>query len=295
MPLNRIAATRTRLLAALESAGQLDDVVHRVRSIAERCVVAPAPLRRALSGTDLGHPIHPVLVQLPIGLWSSTLVLDMMGLGRTRAARRLVGLGVLASLPAIASGASDWVDTDGAEARVGFVHASVNSVALLCFSASWLWRKDNRRGGGWWSMLGFTLAGAGGFLGGHLAYSLGVGVDTNAFEIGPEEWTSARGHVPTEPLVARTVEGVRVLVAQNESGRFALGDRCSHRGGPLSEGTLDGNCVTCPWHGSQFDLATGVAVRGPASAPQPIYESRVVKGNLQLRRQENRALRQRPV
>jgi nitrite reductase/ring-hydroxylating ferredoxin subunit/uncharacterized membrane protein len=291
---DRVGVTRIRILDTLEGAEQLDDVASRIRNVVQR-LVSPAPLRRLLSGTDLGHPSHPVLVQLPIGFWTSAWVLDLIGLGKTKAARNLVGLGVLTALPAIASGLSDWVDTDEAEARVGLVHAASNATAVACFSMSWWRRKRGRHSGVFWSMLGAALATVGGFLGGHLAYALGVGVDTNAFETGPEEWTPARGGVPTEDLVARTVDGVRVMVAQNEDGRFALADRCSHRGGPLSEGTLNAGCVTCPWHGSQFDLATGAPTRGPASIPQPVYESRVAADKLELRRLERRALRRRVV
>lgn len=292
--MNRLSAIRTRVIDAIEGAEPLDGVCHQIRTVAQG-VVKPAPMRRFLSGTDLGHPVHPVLVQLPIGLWTSAWVLDLMGLGKTRAVRTLVGLGVLSALPAVASGLSDWVDTDDAEARVGIVHATVNSAALACFSLSWLRRKSGHHSGALWSTLGATLATAGGFLGGHLAYALGVGVDTNAFEVGPEEWTAVRGNVPTEALVARTVDGVRVMVATNETGRFALADRCSHRGGPLSEGTLNGDCVTCPWHGSQFELVDGAPTRGPASIAQPVYENRVVEDKLELRRSERRALRRRPV
>jgi nitrite reductase/ring-hydroxylating ferredoxin subunit/uncharacterized membrane protein len=291
---NRVVALRTKVIGALEGAEQLDGVAGRARQVAQH-LVSPSPLRRLLSGTDLGHPSHPMLVQLPIGLWTSTLALDLIGLGKTKAARTLVGLGVLSALPALASGMSDWVDTDEAEARVGLVHATSNSIAVVCFSLSWWRRTRGRHGGTFWSMLGVTLAGGGGFLGGHLAYALGVGVDTNAFENGPDEWTTVRGSVPTEDLVARTVQGIRVMVATNEEGRFALADRCSHRGGPLSEGTLDAGCVTCPWHGSRFELATGVPVRGPASITQPVYENRVVVDRLELRRSEWRALRQRAV
>jgi nitrite reductase/ring-hydroxylating ferredoxin subunit/uncharacterized membrane protein len=291
---NRVSALRTQVIDALEGADQLDDVTGRLRHVAQT-LVKPAHLRRVLSGTDLGHPSHPMLVQLPIGLWTSTWTLDLIGRGRSKTARSLVGLGVLTALPAVASGLSDWVDTDEAEARVGFVHATTNSLAVVCFSVSWWRRKGGRHGGVFWSMLGATLATVGGLLGGHLAYSLGVGVDTNAFESGPDKWTAVRGSVPAETLVARTVEDVRVMVATNEEGRFALADRCSHRGGPLSEGTLDAGCVTCPWHGSQFELASGVPTRGPASIPQPVYENRVVSGKLELRRRERRALRQRAV
>ncbi|MGA7054696.1 MAG: DUF2231 domain-containing protein, partial [Mycobacterium sp.] len=175
--MNRVSALRTRMIDALESAEQLDDVTGRIRNAAQN-LVSPAPLRRLLSGTDLGHPSHPMLVQLPIGLWTSTWALDLIGLSKTKAARTLVGLGVLTALPAVASGMSDWVDTDEAEARVGLVHATTNSIAVACFSVSWWRRRGGRRGGVFWSMLGATLATAGGFLGGHLAYSLGVGVDT---------------------------------------------------------------------------------------------------------------------
>ncbi len=290
----RLGATRVRLLDALEGAEGLDDLAGKVRNGLRRWV-GPPPVRRALSGTDLGHPAHPMLVQLPIGLWTSAWLLDLAGLSRTKVARGFVGLGVLTALPTVASGVSDWIDTDGAEARVGLVHAAANATAVVCFSASWWRRRGGRHGGVFWSMAGASVATVGGFLGGHLAYSLGVGVDTNAFETGPDEWTAARGNVPTEPLVARTVGGVRVLVAETGAGRFALADRCSHRGGPLSEGTVDDDCVTCPWHGSRFALDTGLPVRGPASIPQPTYEIRVEGDRVELRRHERRALRRRPV
>lgn len=292
--MTRLGASRVRLLDTVERAEGLDGAVSQVRSITQRWL-SPDPLRRLLSGTDLGHPAHPMLVQLPIGFWTSAWVMDLAGLGRTKVARDLVGLGVLTAIPTVASGLSDWIDTDGAEARVGLVHAAANATAVACFSVSWWRRRAGRHGGFFWSMLGATVATVGGFLGGHLAYSLGVGVDTNAFETGPDEWTAVRGSVPTEPLVARTVGGVRVLVAQTGDARFALADRCSHRGGPLSEGTVDDGCVTCPWHGSRFDLDTGIPTRGPASVPQPTYESRVVGDKLELRRPEWRALRQRAV
>lgn len=292
--MNQLSEKRIRLVDAMEGAERLDNVISRVRTVAQK-LVEPAPLRRLLSGTDIGHPMHPVLVQLPIGLWTSALVLDLIAVDKTKAARTLIGLGVLSALPAVASGVSDWIDTDKAEARVGMVHAAANSAALACFSVSWFRRGGGRHSGVFWSTLGTALATAGGFLGGHLAYSLGIGVDTNAFETGPDEWTAVRGSVPTDALVARTVEGFRVMVATNEQGRFALADRCSHRGGPLSEGSLEGACVTCPWHGSQFELLSGVPTRGPASIPQPVYETRVVGDKLELRRRERRALRRRAV
>ena len=113
--MNRLGVTRQRWLEAVERSNKLDPVAKKVRRPAQRAI-RPTPLRRLLSGTDLGHPAHPMLVQLPIGLWTSAWVMDLTGLGKTKMARSLVGLGVLTALPAVASGVSEWIDTDEGEA-----------------------------------------------------------------------------------------------------------------------------------------------------------------------------------
>lgn len=84
MPLNRASVVRSKLVSSLKKSEQLDNAVWRTRAVVQH-LVSPAPLRRSLSGTDLGHPIHPVLVQLPFGLWFSTSILDVIGwAGRER-------------------------------------------------------------------------------------------------------------------------------------------------------------------------------------------------------------------
>jgi nitrite reductase/ring-hydroxylating ferredoxin subunit/uncharacterized membrane protein len=252
--------------------------------------------RDLLSGTALGHPAHPLLVDIPIGCWTSAVLLDLTTAHQQRASRRLLGFGVLASLPAIATGLSDWSDTDEAEARVGLVHASLNSLAIGCFAISWWRRRLGGRAGRRWSLVGAVLASGAGWLGGHLAFALGVGIDTNAFEVGPADWTIADGSQPREGAVAcLTVGGVRVAAVRSEGALHALADRCGHRGGPLSEGDLEDGCLVCPWHGSRFELGSGLPVHGPASVPQPVYQIRVADDGVQLRRSEKRALRQRSV
>jgi nitrite reductase/ring-hydroxylating ferredoxin subunit len=116
---------------------------------------------------------------------------------------------------------------------------------------------------------------------------MGVGVDRNAFDSEPEEWTAAEGGLPsgTEPTCV-LVDGVRVAVVNTETGPAALADRCSHRGGPLSEGEKRENCLVCPWHGSAFDIDSGVPTAGPASGKQPTYETRVTDNGLELRRRK---------
>ena len=150
---------------------------------------------------------------------------------------------------------------------------------------SWWARRRGGRAGQCWSLLGATVATGAGWLGGHLAYNMGVGVDADAFEIGPANWTEVSGKIdPNGGVSGGIVDGVRVVAVQTGGTAHVLAGRCSHRGGPLSEGHRQGNCLVCPWHGSQFDLDSGVPAKGPASVPQPVYEARIEDGDLEVRR-----------
>lgn len=283
------------LLEYIERRQSLDKVLGTLQQGGRRYLQSRR-LRTLLSGTPLGHPAHPMLVDVPIGFWTSAMVLDFTSAGQRKAARRLVGLGVLAAVPAIATGLSDWLDTDGAEARVGLVHASVNSAAVIAYATSWWARRRGGLAGLGWSLAGAATATVGGWLGGHLAYGLGIGVDTNAFESGPEDWAAAQGALSKSGNPACVVsDGVRIAAVAIDGNVLAMADRCSHRGGPLSEGHVSGDCLVCPWHGSAFDLCTGVPMDGPASIPQPTYKARIVDGSLEVMRHEPRALRRRAV
>jgi nitrite reductase/ring-hydroxylating ferredoxin subunit len=130
-----------------------------------------------------------------------------------------------------------------------------------------------------------------------MAYALGVGVDTTAFQGAPEEWTdvAAESEVTTAPKVV-SAGGVPVLLMRSGTSITAMYDRCTHRGGPLHEGSVEDGCITCPWHGSQFRLADGAVAKGPATRPQPTFEVRVSDGRVQVRRaEEPRSLRLNPV
>jgi nitrite reductase/ring-hydroxylating ferredoxin subunit/uncharacterized membrane protein len=280
-----------RLVERLERTAALDGVAGVVQRNAQ-AIYRPGALKDALSGTWLGHPLHPLLILMPLGCWTSASFLDLVGgRGSQTAADRLVAAGVVSALPTAAAGASDWSDTEGAERRVGFVHAAANSAGLICFTASWVARKRGRRAKGVaLALAGHAFAGLGGYLGGHLTYAAGVGVDTTAFQSGPEEWTPVldAGEVPEGRPVGTDVDGVRLLLVREGDEVRALAARCTHRGGPLDEGEVADGCVRCPWHGSRFELATGGIVQGPATAPQPAYETRVVAGRVEVRRSEPR-------
>ncbi|GAA3501789.1 hypothetical protein GCM10019016_088960 [Streptomyces prasinosporus] len=282
-----------RLLDALErypGADAVTDVLGRgVRGL---------PLGRArdlLHGRWLGHPVHPLLVQVPIGSWLSAAVLDLRS-DRSREAGLLVGVGLAAAGPAALTGAVDWAELHRPQMRVGLVHALANTTAVGLYGASLLCRLTGRTGAGRaCGFLGLTAVGLGGMLGGHMAYRQASGAN-HAEEVPHvvgEGWhrIGAVDEFPAGRPVRRTVDDVPVLVVREPGGTLhALAERCSHLAGPLSEGTVADGCVRCPWHGSVFRLSDGWNVRGPATAPQPAFDTRVVDGHVEvsLRRQDGR-------
>jgi nitrite reductase/ring-hydroxylating ferredoxin subunit/uncharacterized membrane protein len=240
-------------------------------------------VKDALSGTAAGHPLHPALVALPIGTFASVAVLDAMGTD-PRAARKLLGFGLLTVAPTAAAGVSDWGDTGGRERRVGLVHALCNVGSTLLMATSW-WRRRRGGSGRGLSTAGLGLLAVSGWLGGHLAYARGIGVDVTAFEEEISQWTDAVSDdelLADQPVVARVGRN-EVMLVRHDGRVVAIAERCSHRGGPLHEGELVDGCVQCPWHGSRFVLADGSLARGPATRPQRAYETRVVAGRVQVR------------
>ncbi|MFC7329703.1 Rieske 2Fe-2S domain-containing protein [Marinactinospora rubrisoli] len=250
--------------------------------------IPPGRFRDTLNGIPLGHPLHPVLVQVPIGSWMSAAVLDAFP-GHERAAHRLVTLGIVAAAPAALAGAVDWSHQQQRHRRVGLVHAAANTAALGLYALSSAARSRGRHGlGRAIGLAGLTAVGIGGLLGGHIAYSLAGGASHSDYLLDrlPGDWHDigalhefaegrpVHGMLGDTPIMAvRTGEEVRVLV-----------ETCGHMGGPLSRGTVADGCVTCPWHGSTFRLSDGAVMRGPATAPQPVLDVRVHDGVVSVRR-----------
>ncbi len=272
----------------MDRVGDARNLDGAVRSLARVASAIPSkgPVKDALSGTWLDHPLHPMLTDLPIGFWTSAWVLDIVGGERDRdAARRLVGAGVLCALPAALTGAADWSDTEGASRRVGVVHAIVNSSALVLYAGSWIARRRGRdRQGVALSWAGATFATVGGFLGGHLVAALGVGVDHTAFEEAIGAWTAVAklDHLSEQPTRVE-VNGTAVLLHRHDDAVNAIAATCPHRGAPLDEGTVDGDVVICPWHGSRFCLLDGSLLGGPSPTGVVSYETRVRGGNVEIR------------
>lgn len=180
-----------QIVEQIEQASALDGAAEAIQR-AGRSVLGNGAARRVLTGAPIGHPLHAALVAMPIGSWVSASVLDL-GAGNRDAARKLIAFGCLAALPTAAAGAADWLDTTGPERRVGLVHAVLNDLALTIYLASW---RSRRRGhhlsGAAAALIGSGVLAASGWLGGHLAYSRGVGVEV------PHAPNAAAPHAPRE-------------------------------------------------------------------------------------------------
>jgi nitrite reductase/ring-hydroxylating ferredoxin subunit/uncharacterized membrane protein len=250
----------------------------RVQGCLSEVFAERRPLKDALNGTWLGHPVHPVATDVAIGGATIAAVLDVAG--HDRAADLAVATGLAGMVASAATGAADAVDAHGRPQVYATVHATLMVTSLAAYAGSMLLRVGPRAGRPIARMLGFAGLGAmtaGAYLGGDLTYRLGSQVDRHAFEGTGTRWRALDVRdVPSGALV-RAKAGADPIVlyrADDDSPIVALHATCAHAGGPLDKGTVEDGCVTCPWHGSRFRLADGRVVRGPAVFDQPGFEVR---------------------
>lgn len=275
------------ILTAIDHDDRLDRLAKPVAAAVNE-LTASSFAKNALSGTWIGHPLHPALASIPLGAWVSASVVDLTGgPGGANVARRLVALGVVSAVPTMAAGASDWSSQYGREQREGLVHGMANGAATVLQAASCCLRRRNHRALGSvvsLAALGTALSAA--YLGGHLTFVRGVGVNRTAFEPGTHEWTDVAAEDDIrEGIPLRVVcHGTPVALVRTAGRLQALSATCTHAGGPLDKGSLEGCAIACPWHGSQFRLDDGTVTRGPASVPQPSWHVRVTDGRVEIRR-----------
>jgi nitrite reductase/ring-hydroxylating ferredoxin subunit/uncharacterized membrane protein len=265
----------------LERAKGLDRLTGPGQRIAR--LLPPGRARDALHGVWLGHALHPMLVQVPVGTWLSASLLDLWP-GNEAASRRLVLAGLAASVPAALAGTADWSEQHEQQMRVGVVHAAANVTAAGFYGASLLTRKPAASRA--LRLAGLAAVTAGSLLGGHISFRLSGGVNQaepvpHLVEPGWHDLMPAAGLGDGEPVRAMLGE-VPVVVIRDGRTVHVLAGRCSHLSGPLWEGDLDAGRLTCPWHGSEFRITDGAVARGPATAPQPVLRTRVRDGMIQV-------------
>jgi nitrite reductase/ring-hydroxylating ferredoxin subunit len=273
-----------KILSRLEQSSELDRLVRPGQKLAR--LIPPGKVRDALHGVWLGHPAHPALVQVPAGAWLSA---SLVGLRTDQepVARALTAIGLAAAGPAALAGLADWSEQHEQQMRIGVVHALANAAAITCYAASLATARPVVARA--LRLAGLAAVSGGGFLGGHLAFRLAGGA--NHAEAVPH--VVEPGWQPLMPeselrdgALVRAMLGEVPVVAIRRDGQVrVLADRCSHLSGSLAEGELseDRDQVTCPWHGSVFCLGDGSVVRGPATAPQPSFETRIVDGAVEVR------------
>jgi nitrite reductase/ring-hydroxylating ferredoxin subunit/uncharacterized membrane protein len=293
MPETQIRQIGEAAIEAIERQDWLDVVGDRLQKAVAAAFEAGGDagrrVRDFLHGTWLGHPLHPVMTDVPLGAWTTALVLDAAAgenKGIARAADTAVGVGIAGALGAAVTGLTDWQHTTGGDRRVGVGHALLNTTALALYVASFALRRSGARDlGRGLSVLGFLVTAGAAYVGGTLVYSRRIGVDHAPR---PESWTDWVPVLLESELTQgspRRVEaqGVALVLVRRGDRIHALIESCAHLGGPLSEGRVEGDTIRCPWHGSLFSLDDGRVLEGPSTFPQPCLEVRVRGGQIEVR------------
>jgi len=245
-----------------------------------------------LNGTWLGHPIHPVLTDVPLGAWSGTMILDMAWLGNedegvARSSDLSLLLGILGATGAAVTGVTDWSDLEGTDRRVGFLHGLLNGSILLTNIASLIMRlTGNRKAGVYLSTAGYAVSLFSAYLGGELVFAKGIGVNHAAWEGGSDDYVAVMNaqDLAEGKLTRVDAAGIAAILLKQGNSIYAIGATCTHLGGPLDEGIYQDGTVTCPWHGSCFRMSDGAVVNGPAVYAEPTFAVRVRDGKIELRR-----------
>lgn len=274
-----------------------DDLQHLIQVVIGSNREPPRRFRSFLNGTWLGHPLHPAITDVPIGAWLITAIFDIFWLisptsfaWAARGAELAVALGILGALGAAVTGLADWSDTYGSERRVGLNHAIFNTTALILYIISFILRLTQSSGDsviaaiiGFLGLIAVLYAA---FLGGEMVFTKGTNVNHTAWEAGSDDFEAVlpMESVEENKLYRVTAAGVPVVLMRQGLQFYAISATCSHAGGPLDEGTLDGDVVQCPWHGSRFCMPDGRVLTGPATAKAPRYDVRVRNGQVEVKR-----------
>jgi nitrite reductase/ring-hydroxylating ferredoxin subunit/uncharacterized membrane protein len=280
-----------RIIAAQDRwAAPLGDLVHRALTAVFRPI---RPVKDLLNGRWLGHPVHPMITDIPIGAFLVAIVLDLAGHGP--AAFWAILIGQIAFVAATITGLADFTDASGTTRARATTHGVLMLVAGALTAAS----LAVRTGGAWPDGLatillvgGFAIVAASAYVGGELVFALGSMVSRHAFRGPGTKWVRLDLGELTDLGALPEAAPVKARAGINDVVLVRLGDMvhaihavCAHAGGPLDKGTVVDGCLECPWHGARYRLADGRVMRGPSVYDQPRYEIREAEaGGYEVRR-----------
>src|SRR5579872_339659 len=217
-------------------------------------------IQNLLNGVWLGHSLHPVITDVPVGAWTVMVVLDIIAWITGKTSLRPGGdialaVGLAAAVGAAVTGLTDWKDTYGDERKVGLLHGLIMLTSVVVLAVSLVLHLT-----GPWEIgvilgfIGYAVMGAGAYLGGDVVYDLGYGINHTAFERRPGNYVPVVSEAALRPGVPTKVDanGAPVLLVALDNEVYALDDTCVHAGCSLAGGKLDGASIICPCHGSQY-------------------------------------------
>ena len=258
------------------------------------------PIKSLLHGTwPLGHPLHPMVTDLTIGGYTAALAVDILYVitrdgALPRAADFLIVASFLTSLVSIVSGLTDWNESFEEERRTGMLHGLLMVVASVGFFVS-IWLRlhgdpGQRDPAVWLALLSWAVLIVSSFFGGEMVFGYGTEVNRQAWGDAPTKWERLDVYESSledrKPVVGKTKSGFAVFVVKLDGKVYAMGNTCTHAGGPLNEGKWVGadRCeIECPWHASRFCVKDAKVHGGPATFSEVRFQVRAADGRIEVR------------
>jgi len=273
-------------------------------------------MKTLLEGKPIHHPLHPLLVHFPIGLFFFSFVLDVASLifrgtpGLVAGAFYSIALGLMGALIAAIPGLADYsgIRHDHPARRTATWHMLLNLCAVALYAANLYLRRDQLTATSApaialaLSFTGIVVLSISGYLGGTMVYDDGVSVGRHrrttptpkkTYRASATDAVASDGEMTFVPVadaeelkegdtLRAEVDGTIIAVAKVAGELYAFQEFCTHRYGPLSEGALNGTEIECPWHRSCFDIRSGKVTQGPAKIELKTYRVKVVGGKISI-------------